>query len=62
MDLYEVDMHVSRAHHTHKSAHNKYRPIFAQFVNRHYMEDIQKKLTGLHANNKSKVTVSQMFS
>ena len=31
-------------------------------MNWRYTEDIQKKLIGLHENNKSRMTVSQMFS
>ena len=41
---------------------NKCRSIFVQFVNWHYAENIRKNLTVLHANKKSKVTVSQLFS
>ena len=37
------------------------RTIFLQFVHWRCAEDIRKKLIGLHASNKSKVTVSQMF-
>ena len=56
-------MQVSRAYRTSKSAHdNKCRPIFVQFVNWRYVEDNRKKLIGIHANSKSKVTGSQMFS
>ena len=56
-------MQESRAQRTPKSVHdNNGRPIFVQFVNWCYAEDIRKKLTELHTNNKSKVTVSQMFS
>ena len=62
-DFYDVDMQASRAHYTPKSAHdNKCRPIFVQFVNWRYAEDIYKKLIGIYANNKSKVKVSQMLS
>ena len=63
MNLSEVNMQVSKAHRNPKSANdNQCRPIFVQFVNWHYVVDIHKKLIGLHANNKSKVTVLQMFS
>ena len=45
IDLYETAMQVSRAHRTPKSVYdNKCRPIFAQFVNWRYAEDILKKL------------------
>ena len=55
MDLYEVDIQVSRSHRTPKSVYDKkYGPILVQFVNWRYAEDIHKKLTGLHASNKSK--------
>ena len=63
MNLSEVNMQVSKAHRNPKSAHdNQCRPTFVQFVNWHYAVDIHKKLIGLHANNKSKVTLLQMFS
>ena len=63
MDLYELDMQVSRVHRTPKSIYdNKCRPIFVQLVNWRDAEDICKQLIALHASKKSKVTVSQMFS
>ena len=63
MDLYEVDMQVSRAHRTPKSVYdNKCRPILLQFANCRYAEDIRKKLIALLARKKSKVTALKMFS
>ena len=63
MDLYEMDMQVSRAHRTPKSVYdNNCRPIFVQFVNWHYAKNIRKKLIGIHTSKKPKATVSQMFS
>ena len=43
MDLYKVDMQVSRVHRSPKSLYrNKCRPIFVQIVNWSYAEDIRK--------------------
>ena len=59
----ELDLELSRAHRTPKTTGvNDNRPIFATFVNWPHAGDIRKRMMRLHAERKSKITVSQMFS
>ena len=64
LDPAELDLQISRAHRTPKSPedNSNSRPIFAQFVNWRYADDIRRSLIRLHANKESKIIVSQMFS
>ena len=55
MDLYEVDMQVSRAHRTPKSVYdNKCRPIFLQFVNCNGNQRYQQKINCASCKEKVK--------
>ena len=59
----ELDLQLSRARKTPKTMEdNDTRPIFAAFVNWRYADDIRKRMIRLHAERKSKITVSQIFS
>ena len=59
----ELDLQLSRAHKTPKTTENNdTRTIFAAFVDWRYADDIRKRMIRLHAQRKSKITVSQMFS
>ena len=59
----ELDLQLSSARKTPKTMEdNDTRPIFAAFVNYRYTDDIRKRMIQLHAERKSKITVSQMFS
>ena len=59
----ELDLQPSRAQRTPKTTDdNNTTPIFAVFVNWHYADDIRTKVILLHAESKSKITVSQIIS
>ena len=61
MDLYEMDMQVSRAHHTPKSVYDNNQYLYSLLTGT-TQKNIRKKLIGIHTSKKPKMTVSQMFS
>ena len=63
MDYYELDLQISPAHRTLKNeSESVCRPIFTQFVNWHYADDVKRRLMKLHAAKQSNITVTQMFT
>ena len=60
LDYYEL---ISRAHRIPKNeSESVCRPIFAQFVNWRYADDVRRRLIKLHAAKQSNITVTQMFT
>lgn len=62
---HQIDNQISRAHRTPKSLGNdarSCRPIFVQFVNWRYAEEIRRRIIHMHSKSKTRITVAQMYS
>ena len=63
LDYYELDLQINRAHRTPANeSESVCRPIFAQFVNWRYADDVRRRLIKLHAAKQSNISVTQMFT